>query len=69
MAKKRLVKKLGAGGATAKVYWSYEDQEYTVRLWCGDHERKNAEYFADSKEDALHTAAAMVKSAASLCER
>jgi len=58
---KKLISTGARGTARVKVYWSYEDREYTVRLWCGHQERKGAEYFTDDKKDALATSEAMLK--------
>jgi hypothetical protein len=58
---KKLIGKWSKGSATAKAYWSADDQEYTVRLWCGNTERKGATYFTDDKSDAVGTAKAMLE--------
>ncbi len=57
---KKLVGKWSKGSATTKAYWSYEDQEYTVRLWCGETEREDAVYFTNDAADAIGTAQAML---------
>ncbi len=66
----KLIAKIGPlNGLLAKVYWNYEDKEYSVRLWCGDKEYHPAEYFTSDRNDALNTAKDMVKRAAAQCWR
>ena len=57
---KRLIFEGALGPATVKAYWNHEDQEYSVRLWCGGKEHKAAKYFTSEKDDALGTASMML---------
>lgn len=58
---KKLIWKGSKGSATTKVYWSADDQEFSVRLFCDGKERKGAEGFTDDKSDAIGTAKAMLE--------
>lgn len=59
---KRLLFEAEHRSALVKAYWDSTDREYSVRLWCGGTERKNAVYFTDDKDDAIGTAQAMLLS-------
>lgn len=58
---KKLIWKGSKGNATVKVYWDRDWQEYCARLWCGSVERKNADFCASDKGDAIDTAQAMLE--------
>lgn len=50
---------------TVKVYWSYENQEYTVKSFIkinGKLRMLFNDYFTNDKEDALSTAKAILRS-------
>ena len=57
----RLISTIGIADPVGKVYYRSEDREFVCRV----PGRPEADYFTDDKDDAMHTAWAMVRHVAS----
>lgn len=69
MAKKKIATVIGktaAGqltGARVEVSYCDEYEEFTCRLWIHSTLKKNADYFTTDRQDAMESAAVMLKEA------
>lgn len=61
MSNLRLIQSKQYADRTVKVYYNHHLNEYTSQLYLRGYHQVDADYFTDSKVDALGTADAMLR--------
>lgn len=60
MARKRFITEFSRKGASVKVYYTSEYQEYVTQVYRSGKHYEPADYFTDCRDDAMRTARTML---------